>query len=78
MNNESNDDLILFNEIDDYVNYCIDELISKYGKRMMIKHYIYFAANIDFKIRALMYKEVLPNMLMRSNLNSKGNSDIYV
>jgi hypothetical protein len=78
MNNELNDDLILFNELDEYVNTVINELIKKYAARMMIKHYIYFAANLEFKIRALMYKEVLPRMMGTNNLNNRGNSDIYV
>jgi len=77
MNNEYNDDLIMFNEIDNYVNEVISELIKKYSNRMLIKHYIYFVSNIDFKIRALMYKEVLPKLLMTNSLNTDKSSDIY-
>jgi hypothetical protein len=77
MNNEYNDDLTMFNEIDNYVNEVINELIKKYANRMMIKHYIYFAASLEFKIRALMYKEVMPKLLKTNNLNSDKSSDIY-
>jgi hypothetical protein len=77
MNNEYNDDLTMFDEIDNYVNEVIDELIKKYYNRMKVRHYIYFAASLDFKIRALMYKEVLPKLLKTNNLNTDKSSDIY-
>jgi hypothetical protein len=71
-------DEITFNEIDNFANKVIDELISKYGHKMYIKHYIYFTANIQFKIYALMLKDVLPKLLTQMNKNKDYKGDFYV
>jgi hypothetical protein len=78
MSSDINGDELTFNEMDNFVNKVIDELVAKYGKKLMIKHYIYFACNIEFKIKALMFKDVLPNLWRTQIYNEDRKSDFYV
>jgi hypothetical protein len=78
MSNHFNEDELTFNEVDIFVNEVIDKLIHKYGHKMMIKHYVYFAANIQFKIHALMLKDTLPKLWTSNENNDRDRGDIYV
>jgi hypothetical protein len=78
MSEHFNDDEITFNEVDNFVNEVIDKLIAKYGHKMMIKHYVYFSANIQFKIHALMLKDTLPKLWIERDKDKRDGSDIYV
>jgi hypothetical protein len=78
MSNENHDDLMLFNELDNIVNQVINELVAKYGHKMMIKHYIYFVCSLEFKIKALMYKDTLPKLWYLSEQQKRSAGDFYV